>query len=132
MEGSVKTLFVIGTKDQSDREFAPPGSNLYFHVGKDPVSRFPKELNILPYPMEYLYFNLGRAEAATGLTLTLDPVWSNGSGVLYVGAVVINPRQHVVTVYRSLTDITILTEEDILDGGQIVPGWTLPVREVFV
>ncbi len=82
--------------------------------------------------MEYLYFNLGRAEAATGLTLTLDPVWSNGSGVLYVGAVVINPRQHVVTVYRSLTDITILTEEDILDGGQIVPGWTLPVREVFV
>lgn len=46
--------------------------------------------------------------------------------------VVINPRQRVVTVYRSLTDITILTEEDILDGGQIVPGWTLPVREVFV
>ncbi|HWP48404.1 MAG TPA: hypothetical protein VNM22_14665 [Candidatus Limnocylindrales bacterium] len=85
LEGSVKTLFVIGTKDQSDREFAPPGSNLYFHVGKDPVSRFPKELNILRYSMEYLYFDLSRAEADKGLTLTLEPVWSNGSGVLYVG-----------------------------------------------
>jgi hypothetical protein len=42
-----------------------------------------------------------------------------------------NPRQHTVTVYRSRADIVLLTEDDTLDGGDVVPGWILPVREVF-
>jgi Uma2 family endonuclease len=41
-----------------------------------------------------------------------------------------NPRQHTVTVYRSRADIVLLTEDDTLDGD-VVPGWILPVREVF-
>jgi Uma2 family endonuclease len=45
--------------------------------------------------------------------------------------VVVNPRRRVVTVYRSLTDIAILTEADALDGGDVVPGWTMPVRDIF-
>lgn len=43
----------------------------------------------------------------------------------------INPRRRSVTVYRSLADITILTEKDVLDGGEVVPGFRLAVREVF-
>jgi hypothetical protein len=43
----------------------------------------------------------------------------------------INPRTRSVTVYRSLSDITVLTETDVLDGGDIVPGFRLAVREVF-
>lgn len=45
--------------------------------------------------------------------------------------VVVNPRKRTVTVYRSLTAITILTEHDNLDGGDVVPGWSLPVGEIF-
>ena len=45
--------------------------------------------------------------------------------------IVVNPRQQSVTVYRSRTDIVMLTEADILDGADVVPGWHLPVREVF-
>jgi Uma2 family endonuclease len=45
--------------------------------------------------------------------------------------VVVNPRRRTVTVYRSLSDIMVLTENDELDGGDVVPGWRLPVREVF-
>ena len=45
--------------------------------------------------------------------------------------IVANLRQHTVTVYRSRADIVILTEDDTLDGGDVVPGWTMPVREVF-
>lgn len=45
--------------------------------------------------------------------------------------IVINPRQRRVTVYHSRTHITMLAEEDTLDGGQVVPGWRLPVKEVF-
>jgi Uma2 family endonuclease len=44
---------------------------------------------------------------------------------------VVNPRKRVVTVYRSLTTITVLTEVDQLDGADVVPGWTLPVEEIF-
>ncbi len=45
--------------------------------------------------------------------------------------VVVNPRKRTVTVYRSPTAITILTEHDNLDGGDVVPGWSLPVAEIF-
>ena len=45
---------------------------------------------------------------------------------------VVNPRQRAVTVYYSRTDVVRLTEEDTLEGGEVVPGWQLPIREVFV
>lgn len=46
--------------------------------------------------------------------------------------IVANPRKRVVTVYRSLTEITVLTEADTLDGADVVPGWNLAVRDIFV
>lgn len=45
--------------------------------------------------------------------------------------VVVNPRQRSATVYKSPTDITALTEADVLDGGDVVPGFELAVREIF-
>lgn len=52
-----------------------------------------------------------------------------GAGARMV--VVVDPRKRTVTVYRSLTDIRVLTEEDTLDGGDVVPGWTMTVKEIF-
>jgi len=45
--------------------------------------------------------------------------------------IVVNPRRRLVTVYRTPADITVLTERDTLNGGDVVPGWTMPVRDVF-
>jgi Uma2 family endonuclease len=45
--------------------------------------------------------------------------------------VVVNPSRRAATVYRSRDDIALLTEGDVLDGGDVVPGWTLPLRELF-
>lgn len=45
--------------------------------------------------------------------------------------VVVDYRRRNVQVRQSLTDRLILTEEDILDGGDVVPGWTLAVQEIF-
>lgn len=50
-----------------------------------------------------------------------------GTGMVLI----VNPRKQTVTVYRALSNISILTEEDIIDGEQIVPGWTFAVRNVF-
>lgn len=45
--------------------------------------------------------------------------------------VVVNPRRAAVTVYRSRDDARILTAGDVLDGGDILPGWRLPVADLF-
>ncbi|MDQ3303575.1 MAG: Uma2 family endonuclease [Actinomycetota bacterium] len=52
-----------------------------------------------------------------------------GAGTRMV--VVVEPRGRIVSVRRSVTEVEILAEGDVLDGGDVVPGWTLPVAEVF-
>jgi Uma2 family endonuclease len=44
---------------------------------------------------------------------------------------VVNPRDQTVSVHRPGTAAEVLTTRDTLDGGDVVPGWTLPVRELF-
>jgi Uma2 family endonuclease len=44
---------------------------------------------------------------------------------------VVDPRRRTITIYRSLTEITILTENDTIEGGDIIPGFSCPVAEVF-
>lgn len=45
--------------------------------------------------------------------------------------IVADPFKHLITVYHSLSDIRVLTAQDILDGGDVVPGWRLPVAAIF-
>jgi Uma2 family endonuclease len=44
---------------------------------------------------------------------------------------VVNPRRRTITVHRSLGEITILTEQDMLEGGDVIPGFRCPVSDVF-
>lgn len=44
---------------------------------------------------------------------------------------VVNPRRCTVAVHRPGQPVRILVENDVLDGEDVVPGWTLPVRELF-
>jgi Uma2 family endonuclease len=43
----------------------------------------------------------------------------------------VDPATRTVTVYTAPDRTTRLTEADTLDGGDVLPGLTLPVREVF-
>jgi Uma2 family endonuclease len=45
--------------------------------------------------------------------------------------VVVNPRNRTLKVYRTRTDVAVLTVDDSFDGGDIVPGFQLPVRRIF-
>jgi Uma2 family endonuclease len=54
--------------------------------------------------------------------------WLEGGTKMVVA---VNPRNRSATVYRSLADIIVLTEADVLDGGDVLPGFRLAVREVF-
>ena len=44
---------------------------------------------------------------------------------------VVDPLQRAVTVYRPLDDIRVLPEDTAIDGGDVVPGWSLPVKDLF-
>ncbi len=44
---------------------------------------------------------------------------------------VVSPKLRTITVYRSLTDITALSEKDTLEGADLLPGFRLAVAEVF-
>lgn len=44
---------------------------------------------------------------------------------------VVNPRRRTVAVHRPGRDVRMLNVNDALDGEDVVPGWTLPVREIF-
>lgn len=45
--------------------------------------------------------------------------------------VVVEPRTKTLTVRSSRTEIRVLTEGEVLDVGEVVPAWTLPVADVF-
>ncbi len=45
--------------------------------------------------------------------------------------IVIDPRRRTVAVHRSATQVRHLTVADTIDGEDVVPGWTLPVRDLF-
>ena len=45
--------------------------------------------------------------------------------------IVVNPRRRTVNLHRSPTEVTSLTESDTLELEDIVPGWRMPVEDVF-
>lgn len=44
---------------------------------------------------------------------------------------ILEPRRRAVTVYRSRDDIRLLTEQEELGGGDVLPGFRVPVAELF-
>jgi Uma2 family endonuclease len=44
----------------------------------------------------------------------------------------VNPRKRTVDVYTAPDQSTTFTESDTLDGGDVLPGFTLAVRAVFM
>jgi Uma2 family endonuclease len=43
----------------------------------------------------------------------------------------IDPKTRTVAVYTTATDVTTLTETDTLDGGTVLPGFALPLQDLF-
>jgi len=43
----------------------------------------------------------------------------------------ISPKLRAITVYRSRTDIKVLTENEMLDGVDVIPGFQYPIARLF-
>ena len=44
---------------------------------------------------------------------------------------VADPGNSILTIYRSPRDVSVLREGDTVDGGDVVPSWTLSVAQLF-
>ncbi|MBB4635293.1 Uma2 family endonuclease [Longimicrobium terrae] len=61
-------------------------------------------------------------------------IWAKVRQYLAAGTpmvIVADPDTRMVFVCRPDHDPVNLTENDVLEGGDVVPGWTLPVRDIF-
>ena len=52
-----------------------------------------------------------------------------GAGARMV--IVINPRRREVRLHTLLADAMVLVPGDTLDGGDVIPGWTIPISAIF-
>ena len=45
--------------------------------------------------------------------------------------IVVNPRNRSVTLYRSASEVRVLRDKESLAVQDVVPGWSIPVWELF-
>ncbi len=51
----------------------------------------------------------------------------NGTRLVWV----IDPGKRTAVVYRSLTDVRVIGEADMLEGQDVVPGFVCPLKDVL-
>jgi Uma2 family endonuclease len=71
---------------------------------------------------------LSPEDAVSGIEQKMGEWLDAGSRLVWV----VSPKMRTVTVYRSRTDIRVLTEKDLLDGGSVVPGFEFPIAKLFM
>jgi Uma2 family endonuclease len=75
------------------------------------------------FAVEVLSFNDSRRK-----TDTKAKHWiASGARLVWL----VDPKRRTVTVYRSLTDIHEYSESETVNGYDVVPGFTLEVKEIF-
>jgi Uma2 family endonuclease len=70
---------------------------------------------------------LSPGDAAQEVEEKVHEYLESGASMVWV----VNPRHQTVAVYRSLTNIKILTVADTLEGQEVIPGFRCSVAEVF-
>ncbi|MFN7842202.1 MAG: Uma2 family endonuclease, partial [Pirellula sp.] len=44
---------------------------------------------------------------------------------------IVDHRARSVTVFRSTQDVTVCLDDQMLDGGKVLPGWQVSIAELF-
>ncbi|RMF82539.1 MAG: Uma2 family endonuclease, partial [Chloroflexi bacterium] len=66
-------------------------------------------------------------DSITGLREKAQYYLRNGARMVWL----VFPKQRIVEIYRPEHDVEILTADDTLDGGDVLPGFSLAVRDIF-
>jgi Uma2 family endonuclease len=67
------------------------------------------------------------SNGANEIIVKVNDYFRTGSRLVWV----VYPVVRQVYVYHSATDVRILAEQDDLDGGEVIPGFRLPLKTLF-
>jgi len=117
------------------------GAETGFYIGRDPDTvrapdvAFIRNERIPPTPMKGFFpgapdlaVEVLSPEDRAGEVLAKAHDWLDAG---CRGVWVIDPRTRTVSVYRSRSQIVVLGGSDVLSGGDLLPGFTVPVGELF-
>ena len=48
-----------------------------------------------------------------------------------LAVIVVDPHRRTAKVHRSLTEVVVLTEADVLAVEDVVPGWQMSIKDIF-
>ena len=117
MEGGFKLLLQPETTRAPDLHF----------VSRERLAKEGIPQNFAQFPPDLAVEVLSPADTASEIQKKVEEYLTGGVPLVWI----VDPALQRVTVYRSLQDIRILTPEDELDGGQVVPGFRVNVAEIF-
>jgi Uma2 family endonuclease len=96
-----------------------------------PWDRFPnRRLNGEPIPQlapDLVIEVLGRSNTAAEMTIKVDEYFSAGVRQIWL----VDPKSRSVTRFDAADRSTVLSERDVLDGGDVLPGFTISLSELF-
>lgn len=67
------------------------------------------------------------ANTAEEMSEKVEAFFAAGTRLIWI----IYPKTRRIHVYSSVKEVTILDETDELDAGDVVPGFSVPVKEIF-
>lgn len=65
--------------------------------------------------------------AVAEMTIKVDEYFAAGVQQVWL----VDPKSRTVTVFAAADDCVTLSEQDVLDGGIVLPGFTFSLRELF-
>ena len=93
-------------------------------------ARLPKDgvpRKFADFPPDLAVEVLSPEDTASEIQKKVEEYLSAGVPLVWV----VDPANRKVTVYRSLQDIKILTADQELDGGEVIPGFRIKVADIF-
>jgi Uma2 family endonuclease len=102
------------------------GADVAF-VGRETYSRRTRRLAFLDVAPELMVEVLSPEDRAMDVTQKLREYFEIGVRLVWL----VDPKARVVSAYRSLPEIRELKEGDRLTGDDVLPGFDVPVAEVF-
>jgi Uma2 family endonuclease len=82
---------------------------------------------ILPLAPDLAIEVLSEGNTAREMTRKVREFFASGSRLVWL----VDPRNRTVAIYTSPTESVILTEKQTLTGGEVLPGFRLPLRKLF-
>ena len=141
LAGTAVLMSLVNHLEESDLDGLALASGVGYHIKSDPDHvRVPNVAYIKQERMDVEepdFFFPGAPDSAFENVTTCDTYYyvadkvrawfETGAGMV----IVINVHNKSVMVHHSLKQATMLTAGDTVDGGDVLPGWSMPVADIF-